>query len=145
MALLSDTTKMLTSSRACICAIGYYYHCYHYVHKCLRVFAEVLDVYANAMTGTIPAALAKIPSLKEMDTHDNFFVGSMPQEICNKKLKFLASDCFGRKPEVTCACCTHCCEGLPYMRCVDMLTKEEVIIGADKNTKLPSRTSMKKK
>lgn len=113
-------------------------------HVILIMVTEVLDVYANAMTGTIPAALAKIPSLKELDTHDNFFVGSMPQDLCQKKLKFLASDCYGRKPEVNCACCTHCCEGLPYMRCVDVATQQEVIIGADKTTQLP-RTSMKKK
>lgn len=103
---------------------------------------EILDVYANALTGTIPSELAKVPTLKEMDLHDNFFVGTMPAEICQKKLRFLATDCYGRKPEVKCDCCTHCCEGLPYMRCIDMKTKQEVIIGADKDTILPSRTKV---
>ena len=108
---------------------------------------EILDVYANAMTGTIPSALAKLPLLKEMDVHDNFFVGSMPAEMClNKKnVIFLAADCFGRQPEVKCDCCTHCCEGLPYMRCVDMKTRQEVIIGADKTMTLPTRPTVAKK
>ncbi len=111
-------------------------------------FTEIIDVYANAMTGSVPSQLAKLPRLQELDLHDNFFVGSVPKEMCLKKLKFLAADCYGRKPEVTCSCCTHCCEGLPHMRCVDMKTNEAVIIGAStekRKKKKASTTSSSRK
>lgn len=103
------------------------------VHTCVCVCAAAvkIDLYANALTGTVPANLAKLHGLTELDVHDNFFVGRMPQALCDKKsLTSLISDCWGQNKEVQCDCCTICCEGLPKMRCVDMQTKQEVIVGA---------------
>jgi hypothetical protein len=91
---------------------------------------KVLDVYANAFEGYIPTQIGALKNLQELDVHDNFFVGSMPQEVCDRNLKFLAADCLdGAYKEIGCKCCTICCEGLPNMRCIDMKTKKEVIVG----------------
>lgn len=57
-----------------------------------------------------------------LDLHDNNFVGTMPKEICEKKLDMLVADCHGPKPEVKCDCCHICCQGLPEMICVDQKT-----------------------
>jgi hypothetical protein len=91
---------------------------------------KVLDVYANAFEGRIPTQLGNLKHLKELDVHDNFFVGTMPQEVCDRKLNFLVADCLeGAYKEIGCKCCTICCEGLPNMRCIDQVTKKQVIVG----------------
>lgn len=61
-----------------------------------------------------------------LDLHDNNLVGTMPREICERKLDRLVADCYGKNPEVKCDCCTHCCQGLPKMICVDMKTGKAV-------------------
>jgi hypothetical protein len=61
-----------------------------------------------------------------LDLHDNSFVGTMPKEICDRKLEALIADCYGRNPEVQCDCCTVCCAGLPSMVCVDTKTGKKV-------------------
>ena len=91
---------------------------------------QKIDVYANAFEGRIPSELGSLPKLKELDVHDNFFVGKVAPEICARKLPFLVSDCLdGKYKEIVCECCTICCEGLPNMRCYDMKTRKEVIVG----------------
>jgi hypothetical protein len=91
---------------------------------------QVLDLYANAFEGTIPSRLGQLKKLRELDVHDNFLTGRMPKEVCELKLKFLVADCLeGAYKEVSCSCCTICCEGLPNMRCIDQATKKEVIVG----------------
>ena len=95
----------------------------------LLCLAENLDLYANALSGTIPSFMSKLGSLRELDVHDNNFVGTMPKAICEQKLDVLVSDCYGKNKEVKCDCCQICCEGLPHMRCVDMRTNQEIIIG----------------
>ena len=57
-----------------------------------------------------------------LDLHDNNFVGTMPNELCERKLDMLVADCHGPKPEVKCDCCHVCCQGMPEMICVDQKT-----------------------
>lgn len=61
-----------------------------------------------------------------LDLHDNNLVGTMPKEICDKKLDMLVADCHGKRPEIQCDCCHVCCEGLPNMICVDQKTGRRV-------------------
>jgi hypothetical protein len=61
-----------------------------------------------------------------LDLHDNGLVGTMPKEICDRKLDTLVADCYGRNPEVRCDCCTVCCQSLPGMLCVDNKTGAKV-------------------
>lgn len=81
---------------------------------------ENLDLYANNLTGSIPASIGKLKSLKEFYVNDNEVVGKMPNEVCALKLEHVVSDCLGARPEVPCACCTICCQGLPDPKCRDM-------------------------
>lgn len=81
---------------------------------------ELLDLYANNLTGSIPTQLGGLKNIRELYVNDNELVGKMPKELCAMKLKDLRSDCLGRKPEVQCACCTVCCQGLPNPKCQDM-------------------------
>jgi len=79
-----------------------------------------LDLYANNLTGTIPSGIGKLKNLKEFYVNDNEVAGRIPKEICDMKLQHLVSDCLGARPEVPCACCTICCQGLPDPKCREM-------------------------
>lgn len=81
---------------------------------------ENLDLYANNLTGQIPTGIGKLKKLKEFYINDNEVAGRMPKEICDLKLTHIVSDCLGARPEVPCACCTICCQGLPDPKCRDM-------------------------
>jgi len=94
---------------------------------------ELLDLYANNFSGTIPKSLGNLKRLSDLDVHDNDLKGTMPKEICaSSAMKSLTSDCWGRPQEVSCDCCTVCCQGLPAMVCVDMATKKKIryVVGA---------------
>ncbi|GFH58474.1 hypothetical protein CTEN210_14950 [Chaetoceros tenuissimus] len=81
---------------------------------------ESLDLYANNLTGPVPTGIGKLKKLKEFYINDNEVAGKMPKEVCDLKLQHLVSDCLGARPEVPCACCTVCCQGLPDPKCRDM-------------------------
>jgi len=81
---------------------------------------ENLDLYANNLTGPVPAGIGKLKKLKEFYINDNEVSGRMPKEVCDLKLEHLVSDCLGARPEVPCACCSICCQGLPEPMCRDM-------------------------
>ena len=89
---------------------------------------QVIDLYANQLSGTIPTELGRLKKLQYLDLHDNNLVGRVPQEVCNLKIKEFITDCLGPKPEVDCPCCTVCCHGLPEFKCVRVATGEEVIV-----------------
>lgn len=87
----------------------------------------MIDLYANQLEGRIPSELATLPKLRKLDLHDNNLVGTMPKEICDRKLPVLIADCLGALPEVRCDCCTVCCKGLPDMVCKDVKTGQKVV------------------
>ena len=89
--------------------------------------AEVIDLYANQLSGRIPSELANLPRLRKLDLHDNNLTGTIPKAICDRKLPVLIADCLGFNPEVKCDCCTVCCRGLPEMKCKDIKTGQVVI------------------
>lgn len=39
--------------------------------------SEVIDLYANQLTGRIPSELANLPKLHKLDLHDNNLIGTM--------------------------------------------------------------------
>lgn len=91
-------------------------------------------MYANQLDAHVPTQLGTLRNLRSLDIHDNNLTGRMPAEVCQLRkgnLEVLIADCLGQKKEVKCDCCTLCCEGLPNMRCVDMATQREVIVGLE--------------
>ena len=97
------------------------------LHLSNTKYKEVIDLYANQLEGRIPSELALLPKLWKLDLHDNNLIGTMPAEICRRKLPVLIADCLGSAPEVKCDCCTVCCAGLPHMICKDVKTGQTVV------------------
>lgn len=82
---------------------------------------EVLDVSFTYMEGLVPSRLANAKQLREVYLDNCNFVGRIPAGLCKlKNLQALSADCLGRNPEVTCECCTICCQGMPDPKCKEM-------------------------
>ena len=95
---------------------------------------SLLDLDSNALTGTIPAALGEMTSLQHLLLNRNKLEGSVPEslsklsnlgtllmdnnsitgsmdQVCaSNQPRVLTADCGGSSPDVTCECCTVCCE-----------------------------------
>jgi len=79
----------------------------------LRLLAnlEYLHLYSNSLTGSIPSELGLLTKLYWLYLHDNALTGTVPNEVCALRndnggnLRVLYADC----EEVTCPCCTYCC------------------------------------
>jgi len=71
-------------------------------------------LYANQLTGTIPAELANNVNMRILQLEGNSFTGSMPTEICANRvfptgtasIETLGADCADENFE--CSCCTCC-------------------------------------
>eukprot|EP00568_Trieres_chinensis_P000228 CAMPEP_0183307620 /NCGR_PEP_ID=MMETSP0160_2-20130417/18379_1 /TAXON_ID=2839 ORGANISM="Odontella Sinensis, Strain Grunow 1884" /NCGR_SAMPLE_ID=MMETSP0160_2 /ASSEMBLY_ACC=CAM_ASM_000250 /LENGTH=362 /DNA_ID=CAMNT_0025471243 /DNA_START=59 /DNA_END=1150 /DNA_ORIENTATION=+ len=102
---------------------------------------EVLDVSFTYMDGIIPSQIGNAKKLKEIYLDNCNFVGKVPSSLCKlKNLSALSADCLGRNPEVTCECCTICCQGLPDPKCVEMNPK-----GGGTNKKAKGKATTKKR
>lgn len=76
------------------------------------------DLYldGNLLSGTVPDILpGQLEQLSEFLLQDNFFIGSVPQSVCDLKsigrLDDLFADCGGMTPEIECDfpfCCSRC-------------------------------------
>lgn len=70
---------------------------------------EYLYVSRNELTGTIPQELSKA-KLALAWLHMNYFVGSVPEVLCENNPEVLQADCFPRQnPPNNCSCCSACC------------------------------------
>ena len=75
------------------------------------VALEELSLYDNMLSGAIPTELGLLAgSLNSLDLHDNSLTGNLNPIFCSKSLipGYLAADCSGSIPKVTCSCCTNC-------------------------------------
>jgi hypothetical protein len=70
----------------------------------------------NEFVGPIPSEIGLMPKLRTAEFNGNKFTGSMPAEICAatgaRELQKLITDCKADNTgfiELTCACCTVCC------------------------------------
>lgn len=96
---------------------------------CICNFMQSLRIHSVSFLSICNSSFFFVPFLmtEYLDLHDNNLVGTMPREICERKLDALIADCHGLKPEVKCDCCTVCCEGLPVMACYDQKTGKKVV------------------
>jgi len=72
---------------------------------------EILSLNGNNFVGTLPTELQKLTALKELQVEYNDISGAVPQGVCDLRKSFLeklVSDCGGKRPEVSCSCCTEC-------------------------------------
>jgi hypothetical protein len=93
-------------------------------------------VDANQLSGTIPALIGFLTNLDHLLLKGNHLSGSLPSELdhlsnldvllldgnsfvgtadvvckaADLSLQYFVTDCSGSKPEITCSCCTLCCE-----------------------------------
>lgn len=94
-----------------------------------QLLLSLRNKHSSLTFSVAPILLYQQIQLKEyLDLHDNNLVGTMPQEICDKKLDALIADCHGRNPEVKCDCCTVCCAGLPLLACFDPKTGKQMTV-----------------
>lgn len=65
----------------------------------------------NKLEGNVPESLSKLPNLATLLLDNNGITGSM-DHVCSSAdhPNFFTADCGGSSPEVTCKCCTLCCE-----------------------------------
>ena len=95
---------------------------------------SLLDLDSNSISGTIPAALGKMTTLEHLLLNrnklegrvleslsnlsnlgtllldNNSLNGSMEQVCAADHARVVTADCAGSSPEVSCECCTVCCE-----------------------------------
>jgi Leucine-rich repeat (LRR) protein len=71
-----------------------------------------LRLHENKITGTIPVELEMLTKLESLGLYDTDLIGNLDPVFCSDRLfpffQFFA-DCSGSPPEITCTCCTHCC------------------------------------
>ena len=90
-----------------------------------------LYISENQLTGTIPESVLDLPLLKNVFLNDNLFVGDYGNTLCNVESPFqfrngssfvdVGADCF-TTDEVTCSCCSLCCDSELCCDIVDTLT-----------------------
>jgi len=103
---------------------------------------EVLDVYANFLTGQVPSQISQLSNLKELHLNDNNINGKIPDSICKLPLLTeLVADCLGPDPEVTCSCATVCCRGLPDAKCFKLKKSPSTTTGKKTQQKKKKNTS----
>jgi hypothetical protein len=66
---------------------------------------EYLALDWNALTGEVPSTLYQLSGLRTLILARNVLRGTIPDELCQRSMDFLAADC----DEVSCACCDLCC------------------------------------
>lgn len=115
---------------------------------------QELYLEENRLSGTLPAELGRLSELTFFYVFDNFLSGSIPSEyamltrlntvyfemndlkgtmddaFCKSRLEpipLLWADCF-EPVEITCSCCTHCCND--NIGCVDLAesTLEPIVL-----------------
>ena len=73
---------------------------------------ETLDLSHNQFTGTIADSLGASTTLTALRLNGNAFVGNIPSMVCDLALPLLETDCSPSAlggGEITCGCCTGCC------------------------------------
>lgn len=67
----------------------------------------------NGLSGTVPAELAVLPSLRNVQLQENSIGGTVPSALCDQvsplgEITTLNTDCGGDDPTIQCDCCTRC-------------------------------------
>ena len=96
----------------------------------------ILSLRGNAFDGAIPAEIKQLKQLEHLRLQRNYFSGSVDIGICNLlsngKLMDIYTDCkndldessifYGDgEPEVSCLCCTDCCDPGPEGECMKIV------------------------
>ena len=90
-----------------------------------------LYISENQLTGTVPESVLHLPLLKKTYLHDNLFVGDYDSTLCNVESPFqfrngssfvdVGADCYTTS-EITCSCCSFCCDSELCCDLYDTLT-----------------------
>jgi Leucine-rich repeat (LRR) protein len=77
---------------------------------------ENLALGINNLTGTIPSEFASLTDLTTVTLNSNELTGMADSTLChqegNQMRQYIGlyTDCYGPSPEITCSCCTVCCD-----------------------------------
>lgn len=72
-----------------------------------------IELFDNGLSGTVPAELAVLPSLRNVQLQENSIGGTVPSALCDQvsplgEITTLNTDCGGDDPTIQCDCCTRC-------------------------------------
>ena len=97
---------------ACQCRLPASFQPLHIGHACL-IFLSLSFTASNLLSGTFPIQLATLPDLEDIYIQKNDLTGDLNAEFCNGnsgKYSHFVADCAGSTPEISCSCCTLCCD-----------------------------------
>jgi hypothetical protein len=78
---------------------------------------EVLNLNKNAFNGELPTELADLPELQNFGITGNHFFGNLDAMFCDRPSLFVEFEAFESDcmlDELTCECCTKCCDDEGY-------------------------------
>ena len=78
---------------------------------------ESLLLFDNSLIGSLPSSLSQLSALEMIFIEGNAFTGTADGIFCHDEddenirdqYERFYSDCRGDSPEISCTCCTHCC------------------------------------
>ena len=80
-------------------------------HICLILSSSITA--SNLLSGTFPTQLASLVDLEDIYIHKNSLTGDLSADFCggnSRKYSHFVADCDGSTPEISCSCCTLCCD-----------------------------------
>jgi hypothetical protein len=75
-----------------------------------------LSLASNMISGSLPVSFGELGLLEQLHIQDTNITDGLEAAFCNKTILItsIGADCGGDTPEVTCPCCTQCCQDGEY-------------------------------